>query len=92
MFAQQRAVNEANVKEKSIEFAGEGIDAEKFNTCYDNNETLELVRAQTAEARSLGITGTPSFVVNGQIVKGAQPAAKFKAIIDGELADLASAK
>lgn len=86
MFKQQKAVNLQNVKAKALEFAGEGVDQAKYDACYDNKETVERVRAQKAEAASLGITGTPSFVVNGRVVKGAQPAAKFKAIIDDELA------
>ena len=86
MFKQQKAVNLQNVKAKALEFAGEGIDTAKYDSCYDNKETVQQVRAQKAEAANLGITGTPSFVVNGRIVKGAQPAAKFKAIIDDELA------
>ena len=88
MFKQQKAVNLQNVKSKALEFAGEGVDSAKYDACYDNKETVQAVRAQKAEAGSLGITGTPSFVVNGRIVKGAQPAAKFKAIIDDELASL----
>jgi len=86
MFKQQKTVNLQNVKDKALEFAGEGVDKAKYDTCYDNKETIEAVRAQKAEAASLGITGTPSFVVNGRLVKGAQPAAKFKAVIDDELA------
>ncbi len=86
MFKQQKAVNLQNVKEKALEFAGDGVDKAKYDTCFDNKETVQAVRAQKAEAASLGITGTPSFVVNGRLVKGAQPAAKFKAIIDDELA------
>lgn len=86
MFKQQKAVNLENVKAKALEFAGEGIDKAKYDSCYDKKETVQAVRAQKAEAASLGITGTPSFVVNGRLVKGAQPAAKFKAVIDDELA------
>ncbi len=86
MFKQQKAVNLQNVKDKAVEFAGAGIDEKAFDRCFDDKETAELVAAQKAEAASLGITGTPSFVINGRLVKGAQPAAKFKAIIDDELA------
>lgn len=86
MFKNQKAVNLQNVKDKAFEFAGEGVDKAKYDACFDNKETVQAVRAQKAEAASLGITGTPSFVVNGRLVKGAQPAAKFKAIIDDELA------
>ena len=46
----------------------------------------KLVKADKDEAASLGLSGTPSFVINGRMVKGAQPAANFKAVIDDELA------
>jgi predicted DsbA family dithiol-disulfide isomerase len=46
---------------------------------------LARVRAQAAEAASIGVSGTPSFVINGRIVKGAQPPARFRAILDDEL-------
>jgi protein-disulfide isomerase len=86
-FEKQKDVTPANVKEKALEFASnEKIDKAKFEQCYDKKETLEKVKADKAEATSLGLTGTPSFVINGRMVKGAQPAANFKAVIDDELA------
>lgn len=86
-FDKQKEITVANVKEKAIEFMGANtVDLEKFNKCYDGKETAEKVREHKAEAAALGITGTPSFVINGRILKGAQPADKFKAIIDDELA------
>jgi protein-disulfide isomerase len=86
-FDKQKEITVANVKEKAVEFIGTSkIDMEKFNKCYDGKETAEKVRQHKAEAAALGITGTPSFVINGRMLKGAQPADKFKAIIDDELA------
>jgi protein-disulfide isomerase len=38
------------------------------------------------EGQSLGVTGTPSFVINGRLLVGAQPVDAFKAVIDDELA------
>jgi protein-disulfide isomerase len=85
-FDKQKEITVANVKDKTLEFVGTTkIDTDKFNKCYDNKETAEQIRADKAEAAALGITGTPSFVINGRMVKGAQPADKFKAIIDDEL-------
>lgn len=86
-FDKQKEITVANVKEKAVEFMGSSkIDMDKFNKCYDAKETAEKVRQHKAEAAALGITGTPSFVINGRLLKGAQPSDKFKAIIDDELA------
>jgi protein-disulfide isomerase len=37
-------------------------------------------------ARKLGVSGTPSFFVNGRFLSGAQPYASFARLIDEELA------
>ena len=39
-----------------------------------------------AEGSSVGVTGTPGFIINGLLVSGAQPYENFKNIIDDELA------
>jgi protein-disulfide isomerase len=85
-FSNQKDVNPANVKDKAIEYAGAKLDKAKFDKCFDGKETLDKVKADRNEATALGLTGTPSFVINGRMVKGAQPAANFKAVIDDELA------
>ena len=44
------------------------------------------MKADVAEGQSVGVTGTPSFVINGRLLVGAQPFEQFKAVIDDELA------
>jgi protein-disulfide isomerase len=39
-----------------------------------------------SEGAQLGITGTPTFFINGRQLVGAQPATTFQKIIDSELA------
>ena len=39
--------------------------------CYQSKETLERVRRDAAEAETLGLRSTPSFVINGRLVAGA---------------------
>ena len=86
-FKNQKDVTPANVKEKALEFAAaQKLDKAKFDKCFDGKETAAKVKADKDEAASLGLSGTPSFVINGRMVKGAQPAANFKAVIDDELA------
>ena len=41
--------------------------------------------ADLAEARSLGVTGTPGFFVNGRFLSGAKPFEVFQEIINDEL-------
>ena len=43
------------------------------------------VEADEQLGRSLGVTGTPAFFVNGVLVHGAQPIEKFRAVVDAQL-------
>ncbi|MGA2505778.1 MAG: DsbA family protein [Anaerolineales bacterium] len=63
-----------------------GLDTAAFTTCLDDHHTQAEVKADAADAARLGLNGTPSFVINGQILIGAQPFEQFKAIIDADLA------
>jgi protein-disulfide isomerase len=86
-FQNQKDVNPQNVNEKAWSFVeGEGLDKAKFEECVNNKKTQAAVKAEAAEGQSLGVTGTPSFVINGRLLVGAQPADAFKAVIDDELA------
>jgi len=64
-----------------------GLDAGGFAECLDSGKYASRVQQDTSEARSYGIGGTPGFIVNGQVVSGAQPFAVFEQIIEGELAE-----
>ena len=44
-----------------------------------------VLEADMALARTLGVTGTPGFFVNGRFLSGAQPYSAFKVKIDAEL-------
>ncbi len=86
-FQNQRDINPQNLKDKSLEaLKDDGIDATKFSDCFDNKKTLDIVKAQQAEGGSVGVNGTPAFIINGRLVSGAQPFDNFKAVIDDELA------
>ena len=86
-FDNQKDVNPQNVKDKATEYLKDsGIDMAKWNDCFDNKKSLDKVKAEQQEGAGLGVTGTPSFFVNGRNLVGAQPYEQFKAIIDDELA------
>jgi protein-disulfide isomerase len=65
-----------------------GIDMQKFNSCFDTQKYLSFVQKDFAFATSLGLQGTPTFVIeksdgsNSQTLPGAYPFPSFKAIID----------
>jgi protein-disulfide isomerase len=43
-----------------------GLDRTQFDPCLSSDKHLKEVQDQNAEARSLGLSGTPSFTINGQ--------------------------
>lgn len=61
------------------------LDMEAFTACYDSNEIEPVVQASMEEAAALGVTGTPTFFINGRMLVGAKPFEEFKEIIDEEL-------
>ena len=73
-------------KDNLKQFAAElGLDTQVFNECMDSAKYASLVQTDTAMAQSLGVRGTPAFLVNGQPLVGAQPFEVFEQIIEAEL-------
>lgn len=62
-----------------------GLDVNKFTSCYDSGKYADAVKQETQTAASLGVNSTPTIFVNGQMVKGALPFDQFKAIIESAL-------
>jgi len=96
LFAHQRALEPFDAHAEAI-----GIDAEAFRECMESSRHADAVRRDMAEARKVGATGTPSFVLAEAdpddpskatglaFIRGAQPFAAFQAAIDRALAELA---
>ncbi len=61
------------------------LDVDEFSTCFDERRYTEKIAADTAEGRSNGVTGTPGFLIDSELIAGAQPFASFKAVIDAQL-------
>ena len=62
------------------------VDVQAFSTCLDGGKARIRVAEDVADGRRAGITGTPTFFINGHMLEGAQPFATFKKIIDLHLA------
>jgi len=59
-----------------------GMDEKKFDECYVAKKHQAVIDKSRKEAESLGIQATPSFIINGALLQGAQPFEKFKEKID----------
>lgn len=64
-----------------------GVDHQQFVTDAASSETKALVQKNHDEATNLGVTGTPTFLINGSPLVGAQPLEAFVQVIDSELAN-----
>jgi protein-disulfide isomerase len=87
LFEKQSGENQGTfVKDNLKKFAADlGLDQKKFDDCLDSGKYTSLVQAQTSFSQQLGVSSTPSFVVNDQPVIGAQPFATFQKLIEAGL-------
>lgn len=68
------------------QFASEiGLNTGDFNDCLDSGEMADEVAKDMRDGQAAGVTGTPGFIINGQLVSGAQPFSAFKQVIDAAL-------
>ena len=83
LFVQQYGLDRAAYEHYASDL---GLDIQAFVTCLDSHRYQDEIQADADEATRIGITGTPSFVINGRILIGALPFSDFKTVIDEELA------
>jgi protein-disulfide isomerase len=62
-----------------------GLEANAFDSCFDDKTHQAKVDEDFAAGNEVGVSGTPTFYINGRQMVGAQPFASLKAIIDEEL-------
>jgi len=74
-------------EETYLRYANEiGLDIEKYKSDFSSSSVRKKIDADLAKARELGVSGTPSFFINGRFLSGAQPYGSFARVIDEELA------
>lgn len=64
------------------------LEAKLFDNCLDSGKHTSVIQSESELSSALGIRSTPSFLINGQPVVGAQPFEVFKEYIDTELKKL----
>ena len=62
-----------------------GLNSGKFDDCLDTGKMASEIQKDFNDGQNAGIQGTPGFIVNGQMISGAQPFSAFKQVIDAEL-------
>jgi protein-disulfide isomerase len=80
------AIDELSTEKMKATAGDLGLDQAKFNACFDNQEFKAAVDKDMEDGQSVGVTGTPTFFVNGRVLTGAQPFEAFKEVIEEELA------
>ena len=69
-----------------LRYASElGLSRDTFAACLDSHRFAPAVEADLAQGRALGVRSTPSFLINGRPVIGAQPIEVFRTAIDDAL-------
>lgn len=62
-----------------------GLDSSKFDQCLDSGKMASEVQKDFTDGQSYGVSGTPSFFINGIELVGAQPYSAFQQLIEQEL-------
>ena len=61
------------------------LDPSRFGGCLASGRHSDRIVKESAAARYLGASGTPTFLVNGQLLIGAHPFETFKRVLDAAL-------
>lgn len=83
IFGNQSAITVPDLKNYAAQI---GLDTAKFNTCLDSGAMASEVTKDLADGTAYGVSGTPTFFINGRELVGAQPFSAFETAINAELA------
>jgi protein-disulfide isomerase len=80
---------------KNLVFKIDGLDMQKFDSCFDGGTYKDIAKKDTQLADSLGFYNTPSFLIvrsdDGSVQQklvGAYPFGTFKAVLDQQIAEV----
>jgi len=85
-FDQQGRLTPEQFKKSAAAFAQtQKIDMPKYTACLADPDTRAEIDRSLQEGRAVGVTGTPSFYINGHHIEGSQPYSEMKRYINSEL-------
>lgn len=62
-----------------------GLNMSTFTSCVNNDTDANIVAQEKSDAESAGVNSTPTFLINGTMVTGAQPYSVFQSAIQSAL-------
>jgi protein-disulfide isomerase len=77
---------ELDVNELKAEARTLKLDTAEFDKCLDSGEQAAAVDRDRKEGTRLGLSGTPSFFINGHFLSGALDYAALRQVVDQQLA------
>lgn len=84
MFRNQRALSQNDITKYGKQI---GLNEEKFAVCRQNpSKYLKIIERNIRQASKAGVTGTPTFLINGQKFVGPRSFDEYDRIISGILA------
>ncbi len=82
LFENQRALSRSDLEGYAERLE---LDMDQFRSALDSGRFSDQVDQEAAEGRAVGVSGTPTFVVNGERIVGAVPFSRFQPVIDRAL-------
>ena len=61
------------------------LDTDEFETLLDSDQVKSKVERDYQSGVAIGVSATPTFIVNGRVIKNPNSQDEFKALIDAEL-------
>ena len=62
-----------------------GLPQDVFAACLDGGRFRDAVKADMQEGRAAGVSGTPTFIINGRRLVGSQPLEAFREAVEDAL-------
>jgi len=84
IYANQSSGNSGGYSEESLTALAEeaGLDVDRFRRDLESARYEAVVQADFEEGQGLGISGTPTFFINGRVLVGLQPLSTFEEAIE----------
>ncbi|MDQ3362814.1 MAG: DsbA family protein [Actinomycetota bacterium] len=84
VYENQSSGNSGGYNEESLTALAEeaGLDVDRFEGDLRSARYEEVVQADFREGQDLGISGTPTFYINGRVLVGLQPLETFEQAIE----------
>lgn len=82
LFQNQESLGDALYKKIAEELE---LNVEQFNSCLDSGKYRQEVQNDFSYGTTVGVSGTPTFFINGIKLVGAQPFQAFQQVIEAEL-------